>query len=305
MKRIWILGLLFLLLVGCNSEKVTKKEESKLTDSEKEQEIELVEGSKLLVANEKALTGDIKVLPKFKIKSLNRERNIWIYFPPSYQAFDKEYPVLYMQDGQSIFKSADTEWKVDEALKDIFKRNQAEETIVVGIESDPETRFDEYAPWKNGAGDGGEGDLYVDFIVKELKPYIDDHFRTLKDRENTLIAGASMGGYISLYAAVKYQDVFGKVAAFSPIIGFNKASYVQFINKEKKKQDMIIYLDSGEKEEEFINADEDVKEMKELLINVGFQDSQMKMVIDPNGIHRKESWQQRFPEAFVWLMNAK
>ncbi|RKQ11778.1 hypothetical protein D8M03_17430 [Lysinibacillus endophyticus] len=133
----------------------------------------------------------------------------------------------------------------------MFKDKKAKETIIVGIESDPETRFNEYAPWKNQVNDGGEGDLYVDFIVKELKPYIDEKFRTLKDRENTSIAGASMGGYISLYATMKYQDVFGKVAAFSPIFGFNKAPYVAFINKEKMKEDVKIYLDAGENEEEF------------------------------------------------------
>lgn len=112
-----------------------------------------------------------------------------------------------------------------------------------------------------------------------------------------------MGGYISLYATMKYQDVFGKVAAFSPILGFNKAPYVAFINKEKMKEDVKIYLDAGENEEEFPLAAQDVKEMEELLLNVGFNQEHVNVVIDPDGIHRIESWSKRFPEAFIWLMN--
>lgn len=301
MKKLIVIMVMAIVLAGCGGNTVSKN-----TDGDKkksEEEYQLVEGSKFLDVNEKALTGNIKVIPDFPIKSLNRKRNIWVYLPPSYDKSKDKYPVLYMQDGQSIFKSKDTEWQVDESLDSIFKNKQAKETIVVGIESDTETRFNEYAPWKNPVGDGGEGELYVDFVVKELKPYIDEKFRTLKNQENTSIAGASMGGYISLYAAMKYQDVFGKVAAFSPIFDFNKAPYVDFINKEKMKKDVKIYLDAGQKEEEFPTAAEDVTEMGELLLNVGFKQEHLKVVIDPDGIHRKESWSKRFPDAFIWLMN--
>lgn len=291
MKKLIVPMVLSIVLTGCGEVNVSKEE------------YQLVKGSEFLDENEKALVGNIKVIPDFKMNTLNRERNIWVYLPPSYDESNDNYPVLYMQDGQSLFKSKETEWQVDESLESIFKDKKAKETIIVGIESDPETRFNEYAPWKNQVNDGGEGDLYVDFIVKELKPYIDEKFRTLKDRENTSIAGASMGGYISLYATMKYQDVFGKVAAFSPIFGFNKAPYVAFINKEKMKEDVKIYLDAGENEEEFPLAAQDVKEMEELLLNVGFNQEHVNVVIDPDGIHRIESWSKRFPEAFIWLMN--
>jgi predicted alpha/beta superfamily hydrolase len=305
MKKLVVLIVMVFVLTGCGGINVSKNSEGykKKSDISKKEEYQLVEGSKLLATNEKALTGNIKVIPDFNIKSLNRKRNIWVYLPPSYDKSNDKYPVLYMQDGQSIFKSKDTEWHVDETLESIFKNNKEKETIVVGIESDPKTRFNEYAPWKNPAGDGGEGDLYVDFIVKELKPYIDKKFRTLKDRENTSIAGASMGGYISLYAAMKYQGVFGKAAAFSPIFGFYKEPYVNFIKKEKMKKDVKIYLDAGQNEEDFPTAADDVTEMGKLLLNVGFKKEHLKVVIDPNGQHKIDSWSKRFPGAFIWLMN--
>jgi len=53
------------------------------------------------------------------------------------------------------------------------------------------------------------------FLVTELKPYIDNHFSTLKNRENTVIAGSSMGGLISMYAICEYPEVFGGAACIS------------------------------------------------------------------------------------------
>lgn len=61
---------------------------------------------------------------------------------------------------------------------------------------------------------GGKGALYVDFIVDTLKNYIDSNFRTLPDRNNTAIAGSSMGAYISLFAAILRQAFFQKLAFF-------------------------------------------------------------------------------------------
>ncbi len=48
---------------------------------------------------------------------------------------------------------------------------------------------------------------------------IDANLRTLPDRANTLIAGSSMGGLMSLYAATAFNDVFGRAACLSPACG--------------------------------------------------------------------------------------
>ena len=53
------------------------------------------------------------------------------------------------------------------------------------------------------------GNAYLAFIVRELKPWVDDHFPTLPQAEHTSIMGSSMGGLISLYALCQYPQVFG------------------------------------------------------------------------------------------------
>ena len=53
------------------------------------------------------------------------------------------------------------------------------------------------------------------YLVKEVKPYIDSHYRTLTGPQNTGVMGSSMGGLISLYAIAEYPEVFGRAACVS------------------------------------------------------------------------------------------
>jgi pimeloyl-ACP methyl ester carboxylesterase len=58
-------------------------------------------------------------------------------------------------------------------------------------------------------------DEYLKFLVLELKPFIDGKYSTLPDRDNTFIAGSSMGGLISMYAICEYPAIFGGAACLS------------------------------------------------------------------------------------------
>lgn len=160
-------------------------------------------------------------------------RNVDIWLPPGYaEAPEARYPVLYMHDGQNLFDPAlsytGIDWGVDEAMTTLVAEGRARPAIVVGIWNTP-ARLQEYMPRKPVRGDalalGGDApplpverivsDAYLRFLVEELKPRIDAAFRTRPGRDDTLIAGSSMGALISLYAAAEYPDVFGGVGAVS------------------------------------------------------------------------------------------
>jgi enterochelin esterase-like enzyme len=168
-------------------------------------------------------------------------RNVDVWLPDGYSP-EHRYAVIYMHDGQMLFDSTHTwnhqEWGVDETMTKLLKEKKIRNCIVVAIWNIPEKRFMEYFPQKiidsipeatrnkiltkqlKGAP---QADNYLKFLVKELKPFIDSHYSTLKDAKNTFLIGSSMGGLISLYSLCEYPRVFGGAACLSihsPVASF-------------------------------------------------------------------------------------
>ncbi|MFM9027214.1 MAG: alpha/beta hydrolase [Bacteroidota bacterium] len=169
------------------------------------------------------------------------KRNIDIWLPDDYPAAE-HYNVLYMHDGQMLFDSADTwnhqEWMLDETASSLIKEGFMKPVIIVGIWNGGSSRHADYFPQKpfeilddsvrkalyearrpeeNSVFQKHRirSDTYLEFIVKELMPYIDSNFSTIQDRNSTFIGGSSMGGLISWYAACEYPEVFGGAICMS------------------------------------------------------------------------------------------
>ena len=169
-------------------------------------------------------TENVKIISEnFDVPQLKTTRRIWIYLPKDYETSHKKYEVMYLQDAQNLFDDATSyagECQVDETLNKIFEKT-GKSLIVVGIDNGGEKRIEELSPYKNAKYGGGNGDNYVKFIVETLKPFIDKNYRTKPQRKYTTIGGSSLGSLISVYAAVKYPETFGKVLAFSSAFWFN------------------------------------------------------------------------------------
>jgi len=158
-------------------------------------------------------------------------RNVTVWLPPGYDEGEGHYPVLYMHDGQNLFDASRTafgEWGVDEHLSRLAETGQIRLPIVVGVWNTP-LRLREYVPADlitalpaevrssllGMYGGDPLSDGYLRFLVEELKPHIDREYRTLPGRDDTLVAGSSMGGLISLYAMMKHPEVFGSAGCLS------------------------------------------------------------------------------------------
>ena len=254
---------------------------------------------------------NVRILDEaFNIPQLNRTRRIWIYLPPDYDAAQtKRYPVLYMHDAQNLFDKATSfagEWQVDETLNTLFTQGD-KGCIVVGIDNGGSHRLDEYSPWTNTKYGGGEGAKYTDFLVNTLKPHIDSLFRTKPDRENTAIAGSSMGGLISLYAAIQYQNTFSKAGIFSPSLWFSDQSFEQ-VRQQGKQKPMRIYLVAGQNEENLSGGTDsnavNLQKMYDLLKSKGFPPSDLNLQIKPDGQHAEWFWAREFPATYQWLFSS-
>lgn len=212
-----------------------------------------------------------RFLPVEKLRSttLQEERTIRIWLPPSYDASgDQRYPVLYLHDGQNKLSSAGPHvafgwgnWEVDRSVERLVKEGKMEELILVAIDNTPK-RYQEYRGraaeystaeiekmrWKlPNLGDNSAFEQYARFLIEELKPHIDGTLRTKTGPQNTGIMGSSMGGIASLVLAWDHPEVFGKAASVS---GAYQVEKQKFINEDLKRyrgkiEPIRIYLDSG------------------------------------------------------------
>lgn len=234
-----------------------------------------------------------------EIPQLNRRRTVRVYFPPNYSS-SQGFPVIYMFDGQNLFDASTAfagEWRVDEIMDSLFERRGLG-CIVVAIYHGEDERLNEYTPWPNADKLGGDGAKFARFIVRDLKPYIDKYYRTLPDRNNTIIMGSSLGGLMALYTALEYPRVFGKVGAFSPSLWWSEEAFTQ-IEKFRKRQFQKIYLYGGEKESESLIPNIDRAE--KMLQEVGFSENEIFKSIAPDGRHNEYYWGREFPEALKWM----
>lgn len=233
----------------------------------------------------------------FYMPQLERRRRVWIYLPKDYATSKKRYPVLYMHDGQNVFDAASSysgEWGVDEFL-DSIKKN-CKEVIVVAVDNGLAKRMNEYNPWEFMKFGKGEGDQYVDFLVKTLKPFIDSAYRTLKDKKNTSIAGSSMGGLISLYAVLKYPNIYGSAGIFSPAFWTAKG-IDSTVLADAKKTNSKLYFYAGAKEGDSMVPDM-LRIEKEMATH---GKSPIRGSIDPEAKHNESAWRKHFPEFFKWI----
>ncbi|RAK66703.1 alpha/beta hydrolase [Hymenobacter edaphi] len=178
--------------------------------------------------------GRVEHLADFPSKFV-KPRHVDVWLPADYPRPGRRYAVLYMHDGQNLFHPASSyggvAWEVDSTLARLQLRGAVRpDVIVVGVWN-TDRRFREYCPARpyqllsaarraqlaqEGLLPGPpQSDEYLRFLVQELKPYVDGHYQTDKRRQSTFIGGSSMGGLISLYAAVEYPQVFGGAACLS------------------------------------------------------------------------------------------
>ncbi|NJO25610.1 MAG: alpha/beta hydrolase, partial [Bacteroidia bacterium] len=143
----------------------------------------------------------------------------------------------------------------------------------------------------------GEGKEYLEFLVKNLKPFIDKQYRTLPGRENTFVAGSSMGGLISMYAILRYPDVFGGAGVFSPAFWVGPAIFDDIrLLGEKARAKIFFY--AGDAEGEVMVPDTE----KAYELSQQFSGLKATIVIRKEGQHNEARWRAEFPAFYKWMM---
>jgi predicted alpha/beta superfamily hydrolase len=280
--------------------------------------------------------GMVQRIPDFK-SSLISARTIDVFLPEEYPAYPaKRYPVIYMHDGQMLFDSSETwnhqEWGVDEAMRDFFKKT-GKSCIVVGIHNAGMSRYAEYFPKKpydklskegkdkiaqlaekdpgrRMENDAPSSDLYLQFLVKELKPMIDQVFRTKPHPSSTFICGSSMGGLISMYALCEYPEVFGSAACLSthwPGIFNDKqnpipAAFMNYLSANAPSPaNHRIYMDCGTAGLDSLYPKHHLQAQK-ILKKKGYSKNKIRSRIISGATHSEKAWKARMPEVLEFLL---
>jgi predicted alpha/beta superfamily hydrolase len=235
---------------------------------------------------------------RFTIPSLQRERTIRLYLPPSYATQpSKRYPVLYLHDGQNLFDDATAyagEWGVDEALN-ALATSTGFEAIVVGIDNGGVKRMNELNPWPHERFGVGEGEAYLNFIVQTIKPHIDARFRTRSDAASTLIGGSSMGGLISHAGIVRHPSVFSKALVFSPSYWTAPAMAV-LAEQQPLPRSARVYFYAGGQESESMAP---LAERMHALVQGQGTATTLRVVAEAK--HNEAAWRAEFERAVRWL----
>lgn len=243
------------------------------------------------------------------------QRNVRVYLPSDYENSDLRYPVIYMSDAQNLFDSKTAnagEWQMDELMEKLQAQGSALTSIVVGVDHAGENRGAEYLPvesagWKYQSDQKGipQGQVFADWLVDDLKPFIDNTYRTKPEREHTTMMGSSMGGLISCYVVLAHQETFSKAACLSSaflkkLVGEN---WLTYIKQQSKRADTQFYMDMGDNEFGLFGPDilKETQQVHDAMISIGFAPTELKFAVVKGGTHDEQSWRNRTESILTWL----
>lgn len=239
---------------------------------------------------------------KIAIPPLTGKEKRWayVYLPTMYRAQPRRrFPVLYMFDGHNVFYDEDATYGKSWGLGSLLDYTDTP-LIVAAVEcnhSPDGGRLSEYSPFDiNNSSFGslpGRGKETMDWLVKVFKPYIDSHYRTIRGRDHTFIAGSSMGGLMSLYAVTAYNEVFSRAAALSPSVWVDHKKLLHLIETAPLHPETILYMDYGSRE---LGNHADMAKKLRLVADALFDRGVLLNArVVPDGDHSEASWERQLP----------
>jgi enterochelin esterase-like enzyme len=177
---------------------------------------------------------------EFSSKRLDNTRRVYVYLPAAYDnERDRRFGSLYVHDGGEYLERA----KMANVLDNLIAEGQIPALVAVMV--DPVNRMEEY--WAN--------DRYLEFLCSELMPEIEERYRTAADRKARGVMGASLGGLISVYAALSRPELFSLVAGQSSALMIEEQKLTSMVQSTRRAS-FRFYFDVGKYEPRFIPAHE-------------------------------------------------
>lgn len=257
-------------------------------------------------------TGDLEIV-QFDSEVFPTSRKLRILLPDGYRLpenRDRRYPVLYLNDGQSLFdvctsQFSGEEWRVDETVQRLIANSEIAPLIVIGIDNGGKRqRPKEYLPYFDDTlkppESNPQGRLYPRFLLDEIVPFVERHYRVLPGEEHRALGGASYGAGIALYTVVKRPGSFGKLLLESPSVYADDYHLLRDAKSVRVWPDRI-FIGTGTVNEPVA----DVNALRKLFEKSGLGSDRLRVVVQKGGEHSEYWWGRRLPEALRFLFPPK
>ncbi|WHH59088.1 alpha/beta hydrolase-fold protein [Petroclostridium sp. X23] len=255
-----------------------------------------------------------------KITTLDRSVKARVMVPDGYDSSDKCYPVLYINDGQDVFRDQDVFWNGESLRFEQYYKDYGKflpEVILVAIES-PDinaVRTAQYSPYtkdfnvppekKFESHIEGKGVAYLDWLTTDFKEMIDKCYRTRPEQEYTGICGYSTGGLNCIYAGLQYPHIFSRLIAMSSAVYIWMDKLEETMKSADYSHLKYVYVDVGTNEFGRMTTKEEFLEGADIIYDYlkknHLSDRQLKYNIYPDAIHHQKEWRVRFPDALRWV----
>ncbi len=179
--------------------------------------------------------------------------------------------------------------------------------IVVAIDNDGADRMHEYAAWKfsemgiPGVQFGGKGTLYAEFVMDVVKPFIDQEYRTKSDKVHTAMIGSSLGGNITQFMGLAYQNQIGCLGVFSSANWLHQDAFDRYIERQQLDSEQRVYIYVGTEEADDTDKTLMAGNIKQAYINSsltyyrqliagGVDLDNIALEVVSGAVHNEETW---------------
>lgn len=178
---------------------------------------------------------------EFYMSATKNKSTITVMLPDDYHQKETHYPVLYFYNGANLYDNKHFDCKTARSVHEVHKKLKekkllTKDVIIVSMPTPDLTMLKASMDISKAFMEsmlkiqiGGLSDVYANFLVRSVKPYLKENFRILDHEDDTFIAGNEIGAVIAMRVALKFPKQFKSIGLFSLVSWFDEDAFLDFV----------------------------------------------------------------------------
>jgi enterochelin esterase-like enzyme len=258
-----------------------------------------------------------RVVQSFRSKALARTVRTELLLPPAALGGPAGAPVLYLNDGQDVDAVA-----LPATLERLWTSGELPPITVIAIHANAD-RMEEYGVGfsPDYRGRGSRAKQHAQFLVEELRPWVEATYRPAVGRAYTAVAGFSLGGLSALDVAWNNYALFGTVGVLSGALWWrsravhdpqysdatDRLMHQQLLSAPWRASSQRFWFQTGTEDETndrnhngIIDAIDDTLDALTILRQRGYPPEDLRYLEIKGGRHHQTTWAEALPDFLVW-----